>query len=71
MIDGILTHASQNLRLGLQMRCVVGSQMYVPMRMVFVVCTDRAAQRNLHPNPNDTKAQLLERVKANLRVPRK
>ncbi|KAH6673193.1 hypothetical protein B0J14DRAFT_592704 [Halenospora varia] len=28
------------------------------------------AARNLHPNPKDTKEELLERVKANLRVPR-
>lgn len=27
-------------------------------------------QRNLHPNSKDTKAQLLERVKANMRTPR-
>ncbi|KAF7960703.1 hypothetical protein EAE96_000377 [Botrytis aclada] len=29
------------------------------------------AARDLHPQPKDTKEQLLERVKANLRVPRK
>ncbi|KAF7943697.1 uncharacterized protein EAE97_005767 [Botrytis byssoidea] len=29
------------------------------------------AARDLHPQPRDTKEQLLERVKANLRVPRK
>jgi len=28
------------------------------------------AARNLHPNPMDSREQLLERVKANLRVPR-
>jgi hypothetical protein len=28
------------------------------------------SQRNLHPNPKDSKEELLERVKANLRVPR-
>jgi len=28
------------------------------------------AARNLHPNPKDTTEELLERVKANLRVPR-
>ena len=27
-------------------------------------------QRNLHPNPKDSKEELLERAKANLRVPR-
>ncbi|KAF7863910.1 hypothetical protein EAF04_006875 [Stromatinia cepivora] len=29
------------------------------------------AARDLHPQSKDTKEQLLERVKANLRVPRK
>ncbi|PMD53786.1 uncharacterized protein K444DRAFT_599231 [Hyaloscypha bicolor E] len=28
------------------------------------------AARNLHPSPNDTDEQLLERVKANMRAPR-
>jgi len=28
------------------------------------------AARNLHPNSKDTKEQLLERIKANLRTPR-
>jgi len=28
------------------------------------------AARNLHPNPKDSKEELLERVKANLRTPR-
>ncbi|EPE32309.1 hypothetical protein GLAREA_07442 [Glarea lozoyensis ATCC 20868] len=28
------------------------------------------AARNLHPNSKDTKEQLVERVKANLRTPR-
>lgn len=36
----------------------------VPIRINYLL------QRNLHPNANDTKSQLLERVKANLRTPR-
>ena len=32
--------------------------------------TDSIPQRNLHPNSKDTKEELLERVKANMRVPR-
>ena len=28
------------------------------------------AQRNLHPQNSDTREQLLERVKANMRIPR-
>lgn len=29
------------------------------------------AQRDLHPQDSDTREQLLERVKANLRIPRR
>lgn len=30
-----------------------------------------SVQRDLHPQASDTREQLLERVKANLRIPRK
>ncbi|KAG0645200.1 hypothetical protein D0Z07_9007 [Hyphodiscus hymeniophilus] len=36
----------------------------------FLRCLADVSKRNLHPNPKDTKEELLERVRANLRAPR-
>ncbi|KAL2068702.1 hypothetical protein VTL71DRAFT_15040 [Oculimacula yallundae] len=41
--------------------------LYLCCAVVLMSCFN---QRNLHPNSKDTKEQLLERVKANLRTPR-
>lgn len=37
---------------------------------VGVIFAEPSIQRNLHPQASDTREQLLERVKANLRIPR-
>ena len=41
-----------------------------PRRTVTRHNSDRPTQRNLHPQDGDTREQLLERVRANLRIPR-
>ncbi|KAK0668928.1 hypothetical protein QBC41DRAFT_320918 [Cercophora samala] len=43
--------------------CVVGSTVLSSSMLT-------SQQRNLHPQDSDTREQLLERVKANMRIPR-
>jgi hypothetical protein len=50
---------------------MVGSgRSWMGAKLEVSVVVNLAAQRNLFPQPSDTKEQLVERVKANLRIPR-
>lgn len=66
-LDSLVDHMTKSYLLG---DLIIG--IGIPKRtMDFnrIILIDKL-QRNLHPNPKDTKEELLERVKANLRTPR-
>ena len=49
---------------------MAGCSMCIPRATCKSLLID-GEQRDLHPQDNDTRDQLLERVKANLRIPRR
>lgn len=49
---------------------MAGCSMCTPCMTATILLIDHK-QRDLHPQAGDTREQLLERVKANLRIPRR